>query len=145
MSSIWCIAPEDTTINLTWTDAEGKDHPFWVRIRRRLNVGEERQVMTAGWRGVVGGKKNDSTGEESETQIAIDWRAQSFARTRAYLLDWSLDDDRGQRLKMSRDVIETLHPDVYKLIEDAITAHVEAMQQEKKVTSGSSSSQETSS
>lgn len=132
MSSIWTVKPEERTLDLSWTTSEGKAQPFWIRVKRHLTVGEERRVMTAGWKsvgGLVGGGRGR---EQAEPEIKIDWRAQSFARTEAYLLDWSFEDDEKRKLPVTRDVIEALQPEVFKLIEDAITKHIEEMEQEKK-------------
>ncbi len=134
--SIWTVKPEEVAIDLRFVAQGGATYPFTIRIKKYLTVGEERRVMTAGWRGMNSTTRR-ADGAEPGPEIQIDWRAQTFARTEAYLLDWSLTDD-GKRLDpRSRDVIESLSPDVYALIENAITAHVEAMTMEKKRTAGS--------
>lgn len=142
MGSIWCVPPESVTLELTWTDRAGGVHPFWIKVKRRLTVGESRHVITAGWKGVSNVGRRGS--EPGDPEIKIDWKAQSFARALMYLQDWSLEDDTHKRLTVSADTLETLHPDVFELIENAITQHVEEMEQEKKVTSGDSELRATS-
>lgn len=132
MGSIWCPAPEEVKLELSFVDDNAVEHPFWIRIKRRLNVGEERGVMTAGWRGVSGNRANN----DGATEITIDWTAQSFARTMAYLRDWSLRDDQDRPLKIGVDVVRALDSRVYAAIEAGISAHIEEMNAEKKVTSG---------
>lgn len=134
MASIWTVKPEDVKIDLTFVD-EGKTFPFWIKIKKRLTVGESRRVMTAGWRGLRQsnpGARADNAGPE----IQIDWKATSFARAEAYLIDWSLTDERETKLAVTHDVIESLHPDVFALIEDAINKHIETAEQEKKDQTG---------
>jgi hypothetical protein len=131
--SIWTVKPEDVRVELSYTSPEGTAYPFWVKFKKRLNVGEERRVMTAGWKGLSSGRDGDAGG------IQIDWQKQTFARAEAYLTDWSLLDDDAKKLPISREVIETLNGDVYKLIETAITAHVAAVEEEKKVPTGTPS------
>lgn len=128
--SVWGVSAEKVRYELTYEGAGGARHPFWVEVKKFLNVGEERRVMTAGWRGIA-------TGGEDGGAINIDWRAQTFARAAAYLTDWSLQDDAGNKLAMSRDVIESLNPEVYGLIETQIRDHIESVAQEKKLPSGS--------
>ena len=142
-SSIWTVRPSTVTKELVYVDGEGNRHQFSIDVVRQLTVGESRRVMMAGWRGVRQGKA--VAGEEPQgTEIQIDWRQQSFARTETYLKGWSLTDDAGKKLPIARDVLESLHPDVYTLIEDAISAHVESSEQEKKAKSGEPSPSTTS-
>ncbi len=141
--SIWCVAPEETTIELSYAAPDGTAYPFWIKVKKFLNVGEDRRVTTAGWKAVSRAAQptlpgdTEPTGAGGETKIEINWQQQTFARTAAYLLDWSLLDDQKRKLPIPAAITE-LKTDVYALIENAITAHVEAMVQEKKVTSGSS-------
>lgn len=133
--SIWTVRPEDRTIHLTFTAPDGTSHPFWIRVKRRLNVGERRRLQTAGWRGVRPGR---------EAEVAVDWEATSFARTQAYLLEWSLTGDDGTRMPITREGIEALDEDVFAVIERALSEHVEAMEQEKKAGSSRSEPSATS-
>lgn len=136
--SMWCVKPESITIDLKFVTASGT-FPFWIKVKKFLTIGEERRVQTAGWRGV------SRTNDDSNGSINIDWRVQSFARAELYLVDWSLEDeDTHQRLDLVSDVIQSLHPDVYALIEQAINVHVVAMAEEKKLPSGSSAPSVTS-
>lgn len=145
--SIWTVKPEEVKVDLVYvtkidvprqddptkTESVEDRHAFWIKLKKRLTVGESRKAMMSGWRSASFGRADGQTG----TEVQIDWQRNSFARTEAYLLDWSLEDEDGKRLDArSRDVIEALDPDVYALIEDAITALVEATDGEKKILSG---------
>ena len=134
MSSKWTVVPEEVRIDL---HVEGPG-AFWIRIKKHLTIGEERYVQTAGWKGVSSTPQASRGGEPkvSSTEIQIDWKAQSFARTVAYLRAWSLTDDNDKPLPATRDTVEQLRSDVYGAIEESITKHVEAMEEEKKLTSG---------
>lgn len=127
MNSKWCVRPDEDVVNLEW---EGEK--FWVKLKRRLTVGEDRRVQTSGWRGL----QPSSSGKNENPEIKIDWQAQAFARVEAYLTDWSLEDDDRKKLVLSHDMIEALEPGVFKVIEDAVNRHVEAAGKEKKVMSG---------
>lgn len=143
MGSIWCVAPESVTKDLTFVDAEGNSHPFWIRIKKRLSVGESRRMQTAGWQGVTG-MGRARPGQEQSAEIKIDWKASTFARTSEYLQDWSLTDDRNVKLAITRDVLESLHEELYAVIDAAVTAHVNEMEEEKKAQAGNSAPSPTS-
>lgn len=133
--NVWTVKPEHVTIELSYAKPDGTVYPFWIEVKKYLNVGEARRVTTAGWRSMSSGKQEEGATEPGPTEIHIDWKAQTFSRTEAYLVDWSLAKDG---VPMTRGGIESLDPDVYKLIEDAITAHTEAMEAAKKQRVGSS-------
>lgn len=125
MGSIWTVAPSDNRVDLVWETAPTGPQPFWVRLKDLLTVGEDRRVKTAGWRGVggIGGK---------EQEIRVDWREMGFVRAFVWITDWSLKDDKDNKLKLSIDTFETLHPDLFEVIENAITQHIEALEAKKK-------------
>lgn len=142
MASKWTVRPETVKIDLvyegTLEDGTAFQEPFWITLKKRLTVGEARKAMTAGWRSASFGRKDGEV--QTGTEVTIDWQRNSFARTEAYLQDWSLMDDANNKLDpKNRDVIESLDPAVYQIVEDAITKHVEAADREKKASSGSSS------
>lgn len=128
--SVWGVAPETVKVELTYHRYEdGQDYPFWIRIKKLLNIGEKRGAMTRGFHSLSG------SGDTAE--IGVDWEKQSFARTAAYLAAWNLEDDGAPR-PLDLEHIKTLHEDVYTLIENAINAHVAAQDDEKKARAGKS-------
>lgn len=134
MGNPWTVAPEVVTVNLTWQDPEGTSRDLWIKIKKFLTVGEERVVQTAGWKGVTGISQGGEGGGDAE--IRIDWKSTSFARALAYLVDWSLEDDKHNRLSLNSNSLQALHPEVFELIEKGISDHVEAMVAEKKARAG---------
>lgn len=150
MSSKWTVTPETDRL-----DVEILGEQCWIEVKRDLTIGEQKRVDTSGFRGMTGfGKTDDEPGSIAEqerkqqTEISIDWRGQTFARTLTYLVDWSLADDKGNKLPCTgaagRATIEALHQDVYAAIEKAINEHVERRTREKKVKSGTPTLVETS-
>lgn len=132
MANKWTVAPETVRLDLT-DPVDGEQ--FWVAVKKRLTIGETKFVQTAGLKSVSGFQARQP-GEEREMSMNIDWKRQSIARTLMYVVDWSLADDKGVKLKVQADVVESLRPDLYETIENGITAHVEAMDAEKKAPSG---------
>lgn len=134
MGSVWCVEPEDVRVDLTWETPDG-EQAFWVRFKKQLNIGEDRAYKTAGLtsvsrpaaRGIV---------DEATSEVKVDWRATGVVRLMVWLTDWSLTDDKDRKLPLKREVVDTLHVDVFTLIENALTAHVEALEAQKKIQSG---------
>ena len=121
MSKNRFVKPEEIKIELSDGD--------WIKIRKRLTVGEERAMMTAGFKRV-------HHGEGASGDIEIDWPTNSLARAVTYLLDWSFKDDEGKSVECNGDAIKALDPEALDEINAAIDKHLEAMEQEKKATSG---------
>lgn len=127
--SIWCVRPDEVKVDLVYQRGE-TTYPFWIKLKKRLTIGEERKVQMSGWRGVK--QAADGAG----TEIQINWQSQSFSRTATYLTDWSLTGDNDKKLPLNMETLETLEPEVYTLIEGAINDHVTAATEEKKVKPG---------
>jgi hypothetical protein len=133
--SVWTVTPDVVTIdNLAYTDDDGIEHKFWIKLKKKLNVGERRAVQTAGWKGVGG---MGTGGQSGEPEIRIDWKLTTFAKVEAWLVEWSLEDDRHNRLKINQATLQSLDEDVYDIIETAVDAHVTRLEEEKKARTGS--------
>ena len=134
MASKWTVTPETVKVEGEWNG-----EAFWLELKKDLTEGERRRVMTAGWKGVSGtaSDKPSRVGEAPKSaEITIDWSAQSIVRTLTFLVDWSLADDKGNKLPITRDTVEALYPAMYEAIEGAINKHVEGREQEKKAPAG---------
>jgi hypothetical protein len=125
MGSVWTVKPEPVRLEgLFW-----QGHEFWLEVKRRLTEGERRRMSTAGFRSVSGPGTPERPGRIGEQVL-------SYTRTLTYLLDWSLLDERGNKLALTRDTLEQLDPDFYAAVEAALNEHVERMEQEKKARTG---------
>lgn len=134
MGSIWTVTPETVRLEGEW-----RGHAFWLEAKRELTEGEHRRVMMAGFRGMkgLGGDQRAARpGEVRETSLDIDWIGQSYTRTLTWVVDWSLTDDKGNKLKLTRDTLEQLHRAMYEAIEALLNAHVTASEEEKKAPAG---------
>ena len=132
MANKWTVTPETARLDLK-DPIDGE--LFWVSVKKRLTIGETKFVQTAGLKS-VSGFQGRTAGDDREMSMNIDWKRQSIARTLMYVVDWSLADDKGTKLKVQPDVIESLRPELYEAIENGITEHVEAMEAEKKAQTG---------
>jgi|TARA_R110002020_G_scaffold197348_5_gene398445 hypothetical protein len=134
MSNPWVVEPDDKQIDLEWTDPTGEVRPFWIKVKSRLSIGESRRMM----KGIsnisqkIAPKGQASTGAEAQ----FEWTEYSFARMSAYMLDWSLLDENNNKMPTSRETFESLHQDLFELIDNAIDAHETSLTEEKKQKSG---------
>lgn len=103
----------------------------YIVIKHRLSVGAQKHIDTSGLKRLVSPTKRSSK-ESNDTSVEVDFKEFSFARTEAYLLEWSFRDDDGKAVPVSRTAIEALDTKSYEEIENAISAHVEALVAEKK-------------
>lgn len=124
MSNFWCVEPETDDVEVS---VDGRSFKVW--FKRELTVGEQRQVDTAGFRAITGVMSNRRGGGEPE--IAIDWKAQMFARVVAYVADWSLVDEKGNKLPLP-DTLYQLRSSVFDAIASALDAHVERRETMRK-------------
>ena len=96
----------------------------WVLVRQELSYGQQRRLAAAGLSGVPGALAEQGQGEA----LSIDLAAYDLERLATWVMDWSFTDDDGDRVPVSREAIEALHPDTAAEIDRALTAHVEALE-----------------
>lgn len=110
-----------------------------ITVKERLSAGEQRAMFV----------RMRRAGDDD--LLRVDPMQVGLARLTAYLLDWSLTDDAGQRVEI-RDrgiaeveaILNSLDPDAFQEISVALDAHIGAVTaaraQEKKTQSGESTS-----
>lgn len=103
----------------------------WVEVKHRLSGGEAKRMSTAAFRDM---QRPSAPGEQP--RVGVDFAALSLARTKAYLTDWSFRDAKDKPVKVTPESIEALDEETLKEIEDALDAHIEAVQAEVKARSG---------
>jgi hypothetical protein len=130
MSNPWVVEPEDVKVELEWTTDEGETHPFWIRVKKYLSVGEQRRMMKD--ISIVTAPVRTKDSEPSVPEAKLEWTEYSFARCRAYLLDWSLADENDKKLPVTRATLESFHSDLFDLIDNAIDDHESALAEKKK-------------
>jgi len=129
MSNPWIVNPDLERIDLKWEDPNGKTHPLWIEVKSELTIGEERQMLRSVSDITTAVRK---AGETSDPSAKFDWTEFSFARMLAYLMDWSLVDDKNTKLIISREVIGSFHKSLFDLIDNAVETHIESGGVEKK-------------
>lgn len=113
MGSSWFVKPETVRLDLP----EGQ----WIEVKRRLTVGEERKAMA----GLIAEVRPDG-------RVTPNMDMLGKAEAMSYLVDWSLRKEDGSPIRIDTDAkmgaaIDLLDPDKFKIISEAITAHIDAM------------------
>jgi hypothetical protein len=133
-SNPWVVEPDETQVDLEWTDPEGEVRSFWIKVKTRLSIGESRRMM----KGIsnisqkIAPRGQTSGGAEAQ----FEWTEYSFARMTAYLLDWSLLDGNNNKMPTNRETFDSLHQGLFELIDNAIDKHETSISEEKKPSTG---------
>src|SRR4030095_10580158 len=95
-----------------------------VSVRAALTYGQRQRLATAGLAQTV-----EATGGGS--RVPMDWAAYYIERLATWLLDWSLRDEDGDPVLVSREAIDALHPDMAAEINAALDAYIDAEEAKK--------------
>ena len=98
-----------------------------MAVRAELTYGQQRRLAAAGLAGVPAALAEQGQGQ----QLTLDLAAYDLERLHTWLLDWSFKDGDGDHIVLTRERIEALHPDTAREINDALDAHIEALEAKK--------------
>lgn len=115
------VTPETVRLELSEGD--------WIEVKERLNLWEREQLTGTG----MGGLR---TSEDGSPQIGLQYARYVIQKLETWLVDWSFVDGDGKRVEISRDALRNLDPDTADEIDDALDAHIAAMEELKKVPNG---------
>jgi hypothetical protein len=143
MSNPWFVEPEEKKIELVWEDGD-TSREFWIMVKHRLTIGEARRMMKSISK--VASRLKTQTREAEQPEAQFDWTEYSFARALTYLTDWSLADDKGNKLPVTRPNIEALNQGVFEIIDRAIDQHDTSVaeRESKKTSAGGATPKPTS-
>lgn len=115
MADSWFVDPETVTISLPGGQ--------WLEVKKRLTVGEERAAFQ-----LVGGEVNGDGWRRPNYELL------GLTEVMAYLVNWSITRN-GQPIKIDTDglkiaALKNMRPDKFKIISDAIEAHIATMDAE---------------
>ena len=96
----------------------------WILVRAELSYGQQRRLAASGLTGV------DAAATEGQ-RLKVDLAAYDIERLVTWVMDWSFRDDDGDRVPVSREAIEALHPDTAAEVGAALDAHIEALEAKK--------------
>lgn len=114
------VAP--ATIRLTLPEDQ------WIEVKERLTFGEQQALNTAGLTRLnapTDGASSDELG------MGLDMARWMVERIAVWLVDWSFRDADDKPVAVSRDAIRALDPDWAQAIQDALDAHVRAVEEKK--------------
>lgn len=148
MSNPWIVEPETVKLEVAVPGVGAA----WLMVRRTLSIGEQRKMMRnvstvsqpVQSREELAASKAAGTTVRAEAKY--EWTEYSFARMVAYVVDWSLAHDplEANRLPPTRDSYEKLRDFVFEAFDDALDAHEQAANAEKKAMAGAASPSATS-
>lgn len=113
----------------------------WIDLKKELTIGEKNAFRTAGFRQLTPGDDAPADGSPKDpnakdAKIDVDWKALSFARANAYLMEWSAKKSDGKDMPLTRAAIEALDEDDFNEINTVIEAHIAEQAELKKATGG---------
>jgi len=133
MGSKWTVVPATDRIVVHIDDED-----VWLEVKKELTIGEEKRLLGSGFRSLQG-----STLEN--VSVNIDWDSMAFAKFLVYVTDWSLQDEKGNKLSLNLDTVRVLRPSVFSALEKAVDGYVNKVETErKKALSGEPSPQKIS-
>lgn len=103
-----------------------------IHLRRRLGVGEATRMRTAG----IMGASNVDAEEIKDRRLDMDMSKFKIARVLAWVSDWTLVDDKGVKIPLTVEGVESLDEETFDEIENAISARVKEIDAEKKARAG---------
>jgi hypothetical protein len=128
MGSFWTVKPQTVRKTGEWNGRE-----FSVELKKRLTAGEDRAMKTGAFKHMsMAGQKQDNSGGS----IEIDWSAMGIQRILTYVIDWSLEDDDGVKMKINRSTVEACDPTFVDVLNDIINDHEAEVEEEKKAPTG---------
>jgi len=97
----------------------------WIEVKKRLTSGEARRAYT----GIIKNATQDG-------KFAFDMNVLGRQELLAYLVEWSLIGLDGKRVPIDTEArkeaaVDALDQDDFKTIDDAVTAHIAAMEAER--------------
>jgi hypothetical protein len=104
----------------------------WIEVKRRLTHGEQQRLAGA----AIG--KVSQVGK-GDAELGLDLERFGIERLAIWLTDWSFRDSSDKPVKLTRSAIAALDPETVEEIDAALAAHIEALEQEKKAMTGSTS------
>jgi len=104
----------------------------WVLVHAELTYGQQRRLASAGLTGVPAALAEQGGG----APLTVDLAAYDIERLCAWVMDWSFRDGEGDRVVVTREAIESLHPDTAAEIQKVLDAHVEALEAKKAPAGG---------
>jgi hypothetical protein len=103
----------------------------WVEVKGRLGVAEEKKIQSAIFRGVQG--IQGLGGPKKDVELRVDTSMAYMIKLKTYLVDWSFEDEKGKRVKVTEAAIEALDEDTADEIMKVLDAYLEAQKEEREL------------
>lgn len=124
------VTPETVRLPLAGDDGD------WIEVKRELTAGEAKAMRTSAFTYMAGKPEGapQTQDNEGDVKIGVDWKKLGLANILTYVTDWNAKDAQGRPVRFCREAVEQLSEADFGRIEQALTAHKEAVEAEKKMT-----------
>ena len=112
----WFVEPN--TVRLELSDGE------WVEVKEELTYGEQQRLSNAAMT-----RFQDASAPTP--RIELDFERYQIIRLKTWLTDWSAKGRDGKSIKITDESIRALRSDMAAEIDQALTAHIEALEAAK--------------
>ena len=101
----------------------------WIEVKKELSYGEGQRLASAGLSKVA---VSTITPQTEEVEVGMDMEAHNICRLLLWIVDWSFCGEKGKQVDVSADAIGALASSEVAEIDNALTAHIKAVEAEKK-------------
>ena len=103
----------------------------WIDVKEELTYGEEQRMAGVGLTSL---RTPEQVGNEPVRphEIGINLELFNIEKILMWCLDWSFVDENDKRVKLDRSSVSALQPETAQEILDALTTHVEKLEEDRK-------------
>src|SRR4030065_405384 len=103
----------------------------WIDVKEELTYGEEQRMAGVGLTSL---RTPEQVGNEPVRphEIGINLELFNIEKILMWCLDWSFVDENDKRVKLDRSSVSALQPETAQEILDALMAHVEKLEEDRK-------------
>ena len=105
----------------------------WIEIKKELSVAERKRLEGSPMSGAHQDKENP---DPNAVEMTMAWDRFFLLKLRLYIVDWSLVDGSGKRVKLSPEAISNLTDEDAEEVMAAINKHEEGLAEERKNRTG---------
>jgi len=99
----------------------------WIEIKDGLSYGEQKRLSSAS-------VKTSMTTAGAAPEMTVDFEQYALLRISLWVVDWSFEDQNGNRVRVTMEAIAALTQETGDEIDEALTEHIEAIEAEKNPT-----------
>lgn len=119
------IKPDSVRLSLSDGD--------WIEVKKLLTYGEQQRLSGSALTTLKSNPGSAGGGNE----FGLDWELYNLRRLQIWIIDWSFRDENDRPVKITPESISSLDPDTVAEIDEKLTAHLQMIEDSKKLKNGS--------